>query len=166
MKYFLFYLLLAGTACNSSEKQSETTTTAPGKIQADGTPVKDTLVELVDIRVDDSFPKPPPPPPPKPTIYSNKRFKDVTVERTGDHQFLITGKAQVFEANISWVVEDGHNELKKGFVTTDAGAPAWGNFKFNIDVTKKRANSTLTLILFESSAKDGSRQHELPIVLY
>jgi hypothetical protein len=48
---------------------------------------------------------------------------------------------------------------------TDAGAPEWGNFEFTIDVTKKRGNSTLTLILFESSAKDGSRQYELPIAL-
>lgn len=104
--------------------------------------------------------------PPTKKIYANARFKEVTVERTGEHQFLIKGKAQVFEANISWAVEDGHDELKKGFVMTDAGAPEWGNFTFTIDVLKKRENSTLTLILFESSAKDGSRQHELPIVLY
>ncbi|MEO6488548.1 MAG: Gmad2 immunoglobulin-like domain-containing protein, partial [Ferruginibacter sp.] len=70
-----------------------------------------------------------------------------------------------FEAAFSWVVEDGHEELKKGFHMTDAGAPAWGKFDFTIDVQKKRENSTLTLILFESSAKDGSRQYELPIVL-
>ncbi len=49
---------------------------------------------------------------------------------------------------------------------TDMGAPEWGNFSFTVDVEKKRPNSTLTLILFESSAKDGSRQFELPILLY
>ena len=49
---------------------------------------------------------------------------------------------------------------------TDAGAPEWGKFEFAISVHKKRKNSTLTLILFESSAMDGSRQHELPITLY
>ncbi|MBK7232918.1 MAG: hypothetical protein IPH93_11830 [Saprospiraceae bacterium] len=48
---------------------------------------------------------------------------------------------------------------------TDAGAPEWGNFEFGIHVQKKRANSTLTLVIFESSAKDGSRQNELPIPL-
>jgi len=62
-------------------------------------------------------------------------------------------------------VEDGHDELKKGFEMTDAGAPEWGNFIFTINVAKKRPNSTLHLIIFESSAKDGSRQHELPILL-
>ena len=63
-------------------------------------------------------------------------------------------------------MEDGHEELKKGYQMTDAGAPEWGKFEFAITAQKKRTNSTLTLILFETSAKDGSRQHELPITLY
>ena len=49
---------------------------------------------------------------------------------------------------------------------TDAGAPEWGSFEFTIKVHKKRDHSTLTFVLFESSPKDGSRQHELPITLY
>jgi len=102
---------------------------------------------------------------PESKTYGNKRFKDVTVESLGPNQFRIKGQGQIFEANFSWVVEDGHEELKKGFQMTDAGAPEWGNFDFTIDVQKKRENSTLTLILFESSPKDGSRQYELPIVL-
>lgn len=99
-------------------------------------------------------------------VYSNARFKDVTVERIDDETFLIEGKGQIFEASFNWVVEDGHEELQKGFEMTDAGAPEWGNFSFKINVAKKRPNSKLHLILFESSAKDGSRQHELPILLY
>lgn len=95
----------------------------------------------------------------------NKRFKDVTVERIDAHKFRINGKGQIFEANFSWIVEDGHEELLKGYQMTDAGAPEWGKFEFTIDVQKKRENSTLTLVLFESSAMDGSRQYELPIVL-
>jgi hypothetical protein len=101
-----------------------------------------------------------------PKTYFNERFKDVTVERVGQDTFLISGKAQVFEAAFSWIVEDGHEELEKGFQMTDAGAPEWGKFEFTFTVQKKRANSTLTLILFESSPKDGSRQYELPITLY
>jgi len=99
-------------------------------------------------------------------IYSNQRFKDVTVEKTGEHTFLIRGKGQIFEASFNWVVEDGHEELQKGYTTTDAGAPEWGKFSFTVDVTKKRENSKLNLILFEISAKDGSRQYELPVLLY
>jgi hypothetical protein len=99
-------------------------------------------------------------------VYANERFKDVTVERISEHQFRIKGKGQIFEAAFSWVVEDGHEELKKGFAMTDAGAPEWGNFNFEVDVQKKRPNSTLHLVLFETSAKDGSRQYELPVLLY
>ena len=104
--------------------------------------------------------------PPAAKTYSNARFKEVTVEKIGEHKFLIKGKGQIFEASFNWVVEDGHEEIKKGFEMTDAGAPEWGNFKFTIDVQKKDPNSTLHLILFESSAKDGSRQYELPVTLY
>ncbi len=98
--------------------------------------------------------------------YSNKRFRDVTVERIGEDSFMIRGQGQIFEASFNWIVEDGHEELKKGYQMTDAGAPEWGNFEFGIRVQKKRANSTLMLVIFETSAKDGSRQYELPIVLY
>jgi hypothetical protein len=101
-----------------------------------------------------------------PKQYSNERFKEVTVERIDENNFRILGKGQIFEANFNWIIEDGHDELKTGFQTTDAGAPEWGNFDFTITVEKKRENSKLTLVLFESSAKDGSRQHELPIVLF
>lgn len=97
--------------------------------------------------------------------YSNQRFRKVWVEKIATDKFRIQGEAQIFEANFSWVIEDGHYELKKGYEMTDAGAPEWGRFDFTIDITKKNDNSTLILILFETSAKDGSRQYELPIPL-
>ena len=99
------------------------------------------------------------------TKHSNQRFREVTIEKLDDDKFRVKGQGQIFEASFSWVVEDGHYELAEGFTTTDAGAPDWGNFDFTLDVPKKDANSTLTLILYESSAKDGSRQHELLIPL-
>ena len=101
-----------------------------------------------------------------PKQYSNRRFKEITVERVAENKFRVRGKGQIFEASFNWTIEDGHDELMKGFQTTDAGAPEWGYFDFTIAVQKKRENSTLTLVLFESSAKDNSRQHELPIVLF
>ncbi len=101
-----------------------------------------------------------------PKEYSNKRFREVTVEKVGDDKFRIRGQAQIFEANFSWIIEDGHNELKKGFEMTDAGAPEWGKFDFTVEAHKEEENSTLTLILFEISAEDGSRQYELPITLH
>ncbi len=99
-------------------------------------------------------------------IYSNQRFKEVQVKKLGKQKYEIKGKGQIFEASFGWVVEDGHNEIKKGFETTDAGAPDWGNFNFIVEVAKERNHSALHLILFETSAKDGSRQFELPLLLY
>lgn len=97
--------------------------------------------------------------------HSNARFRNVTVRKVAEDRFIIIGQGQIFEANLGWVVEDGHQELKSGYEMTDAGAPSWGNFKFEIEVEKQRPNSTLTLVLYESSAEDGSRLHELPVPL-
>lgn len=97
--------------------------------------------------------------------YSNERFRDVVVTSLGQDSFRVKGKAQIFEASFSWVIEDGHNEIKKGFSTADEGAPEWGNFDFVITAKKERENSTLHLVLFELSMKDGSRVHELAIPL-
>ena len=156
----LFIILLAG--CNAGEQQNST------ENKRDTIRIHDTVfIEKAGDEVATEKPSGEKPSTNLPSrTYSNERFKEVTVEKTGDHKFLIKGKGQIFEAAFSWVVEDGHDELKKGFTMTDAGAPAWGNFSFTVDAPKKRANSTLHLILFESSAKDGSRQYELPILLY
>jgi len=144
MKYLLFIPIMILVACTSNEPQKETTINT----------------ETVQVPTQSTAPQP------AKGMYSNERFKEVTVDKVGEHQFLIRGKGQIFEANFGWVVEDGHMELKKGNTITDAGAPEWGNFNFTVDVKKERENSTLMLILFESSPKDGSRQYELPVLLY
>ena len=99
-------------------------------------------------------------------VFSGERFRNVKVKQIGDSTFEVSGEAQVFEAAFGWVIEDGHQELKQGHEMTDAGAPAWGKFSFEVTAAKQEPNFVLQLILFEASAKDGSRQHELPIVLY
>jgi hypothetical protein len=88
------------------------------------------------------------------------------VKATGEGQFHVTGKARVFEAVFGWAVEDGHEELVSGHSMTNAGPPEFGDFSFDIRVKKKRANSTLHLLIFENSANDGSRIHQLKIKLY
>ena len=88
--------------------------------------------------------------------YANKRFREVTVQKLEGDKFRVKGQGQIFEASFSWIVEDGHYELAEGFDSTDAGAPEWGNFDFTLAVPTKDTNSTLTLILFETSAKDPS----------
>ena len=150
MRWTILLSLIILTACKNNEQK--TATVKPDTLKT----IPETTQVTKESKPDTLLPK----------IYSNKRFKDVTVEGTGKDKFLIRGEGQIFEANFNWIVEDGHEELKKGFQMTDAGAPEWGKFEFVINVTKKRENSTLTLILFESSPKDGSRQHELSITLY
>jgi hypothetical protein len=151
MKLKFFIPVLIVVACNNSEPKN-------------GPAIVDTLKTIPDTTqvVIDSQPEPVRP---VAQTYDNKRFKDVRVEKIGRNKFRVYGQGQIFEANFGWVVEDGHEELKKGFQMTDAGAPEWGNFDFTIEVEKKRKNSTLTLILFETSAMDGSRQYELPVTL-
>lgn len=139
MKHILlFVLLLAGCTSPKEEK-------APGQAPVGAKPEEQ---ERVPVKT-----------------FENKRFKEVTIEKTGAGTYRVRGKAQLFEATLSYVVEDGHYELLKGFETTDAGAPEWGNFDFTIQVKSATANTRPHLILFESSPKDGSRQHELAIPL-
>lgn len=150
MKWTFLLAAILLLACNKKENQRSTI-------------VNDTLITIPEIStvIKDEKPEIH-----LPKQYSNERFKEVTVERIDENKFRIRGKGQIFEASFNWIIEDGHDELKAGFQTTDTGAPEWGNFDFTIAVQKKRENSKLTLVLFESSAKDGSRQHELPIVLF
>jgi len=171
MKHLKFFLLILITACNSTDQsladsKSDTIAHADTSTIKKTDDVKDTAT-LSKKKIDAGQK-----PGQKDTaasaekVYSNKRFKDVVVKKIGEHKYQVKGKGQIFEASFGWVVEDGHQELKKGFEMTDAGAPAWGNFEFIVNVAKERANSTLHLVLFETSAKDGSRQYELPILLY
>lgn len=97
---------------------------------------------------------------------NNQAFRNITVSGS-QGKYVITGEARVFEATIQYEVEDGHYIFSKGFTTASEGAPGWGAFTFNIDIPKKSLpdNATLSLILFEESAKDGSRINELVVTL-
>lgn len=150
MRYTILLLsLITCVACNNNENAKTTA-------KVDTLNIPETLQVTKEAKPEVLLPK----------TYANKRFREVTVERIGKDTFLVRGQGQIFEANFNWIVEDGHEELKKGFQMTDAGAPEWGKFEFAINVHKKRKNSTLMLVLFESSPKDGSREYELPIPLY
>ncbi|HZG16159.1 MAG TPA: Gmad2 immunoglobulin-like domain-containing protein [Candidatus Bathyarchaeia archaeon] len=111
--------------------------------------------------------QPPAKPTDPPTDNANKNdiFQDVTVTKTGEDTYQVKGKAKIFEAVVEYVVEDGHNELASGTAQASKGAPEWGDFTIDLHVKKDQPNSTLMLILFETSAKDGSRQNELAIAL-
>ena len=98
-------------------------------------------------------------------VYGNDRFRRVTIANIGQNNYMVKGEAQVFEAAFSWVIINGKKEIQKGHVMSDAGAPAWGKFEFQLKVNSTDPASNLHLLLFESSPKDGSRQHQLSIPL-
>lgn len=81
-----------------------------------------------------------------------------------DTTFTVTGQARVFEAAFHWLLEDGHNILAEGFEMADHGAPEWGDFEFEVSY-EKSSNPHLMLILYVSSAKDGSTEHKLVLPL-
>jgi hypothetical protein len=96
----------------------------------------------------------------------NNAFRNIRVSGT-DGQYTVTGEARVFEATMNYAVEDGHDYLLEKVYTLDEGAPAWAAFKLNIVIPQKQLpkNGTLTLELFEYSAKDGARINSLSVHL-
>jgi hypothetical protein len=152
MKYFLLLFIITLAACtnsNQTKATSENVDSLTTGLEANNDSLS---VDQGDNGV-------------APKVYANDRFKEVTVEKTGEDTYRIKGKGQIFEANFNWIVEDGHMELMEGFESTSAGAPEWGDFQFSLTVEKQRPNSTLMLVIFEVSAEDGSRKYELPIKL-
>ena len=99
-------------------------------------------------------------------IQENAAFRNIDVTGSGGN-YVINGEARTFEANVQYEVEDGHFLYVEGFTTASTGAPEWGTFtiRINIPSSDLPENATLMLILFETSAQDGSRINELPIVL-
>ena len=141
-------VLLLITSCGSDEEKD--------------TPVnniEDTTIVLSDsaIIIEDTLQ------PTESEINSNSAFRNVKVKRSSADTVTVSGEARVFEAVFGWVVEDGHNELAHGFTTASMGAPEWGTFNINIPAKKTDPNTTLMLLIFENSAADDSRIHELAI---
>lgn len=147
IKTVLILLVFVTIACN---KQKETETNN-----------NDTLVSIDSIIVEETVELE------KQNLkeFSNERFRKVTMEKVGENKFRLRGEAQVFEATFNWVIEDGHYVFDQGFQTTNAGAPEWGKFDFTVEAKKTDNNSTLHIVLYEASAKDGSHQYELPVTL-
>ncbi|MBU5594306.1 Gmad2 immunoglobulin-like domain-containing protein [Amphibacillus sp. MSJ-3] len=82
-----------------------------------------------------------------------------------DHEFTVIGQARVFEATIQYEFKDGDEIIDKGFVTASQGAPDWGDFEINFQFDEL-TNPPATIIIYEESAKDGSRLYELSIPVY
>ncbi len=186
MKSILLILLVAFTSCVSSESspvanadttvQKDSTVTSEPTAQNDALPPTDTSVVQDGVIVEntaDTFQSEKPKAAPatqtaaKPAVkkYENKRFKEVTIRKMAANKYLVRGKAQVWETNFSWRLLQGGKEVQTGNETTDAGAPAWGNFAFVVTVKYQYHKAPLQIVLYEVSANDGSPQHLLTIPL-
>jgi len=88
----------------------------------------------------------------------NTAFRGVTVSGS-DGSYVVRGEARVFEATMQYAVSDGHRYLLEKTAQVNEGAPAWSAFELKIDIpaAQRPANGTLTLELFEYSAKDGAK---------
>jgi len=96
----------------------------------------------------------------------NAAFRKLEV--TGQNgAYTVTGEARVFEAVMQYAVSDGHRYLIEEFRTLQEGAPAWSAFTLKLDIPAEElpVNGTLTLELFEYSAKDGEITNLLIIPL-
>lgn len=89
--------------------------------------------------------------------YSNDRFKEVALRKLSADSAKVTGKARIFEATLSYAIYENGKQVYQGFHTASAGAPEWGNFDFNIAIPRSAGDTEAYLMLYESSAKDGSR---------
>lgn len=96
----------------------------------------------------------------------NAAFRNIVVSGT-QGTYTVTGEARVFEATYQYEVSDGHHVFMEGFGTASTGGPDWGTFTLEVIIAPEDlpTNGTLTLFLFEESAKDGSIINELAVVL-
>lgn len=96
----------------------------------------------------------------------NSAFRKIAVSGT-QGTYVVTGEARIFEATYQYEVSDGHVMFMQGYGMASTGAPDWGTFTIEVNVSPSDlpANGTLSLTLFEYSAKDGSIINELGVVL-
>lgn len=79
----------------------------------------------------------------------------------------VSGTSNTFEATVEWLVTDWDGRIvKEGFTTATAGTGTWGTFAFEVDLGGL-APGRITLVVFESSPKDGSptNVYEVPLTL-
>jgi hypothetical protein len=87
----------------------------------------------------------------------NPAFRHIKVSGE-DGEYIVTGEARVFEAVFMYAVEDGHNEIiKETPFYANEGAPSWSHFEIKVSIPKEKLpeNGTLTIYIYERSAKDG-----------
>ena len=101
-----------------------------------------------------------------PVVAENDAFRvfEPAPDSIVGNEFVVRGEARVFEATFQYEFEDGHDILDQGTIMASHGAPEWGEFEFTVSFDDVFFDTGI-LILFQYSAKDGSRVNELFIPL-
>lgn len=100
-------------------------------------------------------------------VAENEAFKiyEPAPNASVQDQIIVRGMASVFEATVQYSFEDGHFIIDSGFTTASEGGPGWGEFEIIIDLTGVETGD-YRVVLYESSAQDGSILHELIIPVH
>ncbi|WP_102347381.1 BsuPI-related putative proteinase inhibitor [Bacillus sp. Marseille-P3661] len=89
---------------------------------------------------------------------NNSAFRNI--EASGKNgEYVVKGEARVFEGSFLYTVEEGHDYLiEETAVQVNEGAPEWSSFELKISIPQDQlpVNGTLTLSMYERSAKDNS----------
>lgn len=95
-------------------------------------------------------------------IKSNNNIKVMQFDKTngGVHT---SGVARVFEATVNYALETKSGKvLEEGFTTASIGGPKWGKYDFEV---YRIPNKAYYIVIFTTSARDGSRQNEIKLKL-
>ncbi len=95
-------------------------------------------------------------------IKSNENIKVMQFEKRYGVVHL-SGVARVFEATVNYAFETKDGKLlKEGITMAATGAPQWGKFDFDIFSIPNEAQY---IVIFTTSARDGTRQNEIKLEL-
>ncbi len=88
-------------------------------------------------------------------------FRNIKTERI--EQYMLTGKASVFEGTYQYVMKQGERVIVKGFGTASQGGPGWGTISQTISIPKSKLNGKepITIALFEINQESGAVVNKL-----
>lgn len=95
-------------------------------------------------------------------IKSNNNIKVMQFDKIngGVH---VSGVAKVFEATVNYAIENKSGDvLEEGVTMASIGGPKWGKFDFEVCYMP---NNTHYIVIFTTSARDGTRQNEIKLKL-
>ena len=83
-------------------------------------------------------------------------FRNIKTDQI--EQFMLTGKASVFEGTYQYVVKQGERVIVKGFGTASQGGPEWGTISQTISISKSKLSGKEPLIveIFEIDQESGA----------